>query len=59
MIGRIKKVDFYKALLEALKAKEDYELCAKLRDAIIDIENPDEIIEVDLDEFQTKNNRTK
>jgi Arc/MetJ-type ribon-helix-helix transcriptional regulator len=53
-IVKINKSELYKALLESLKDKEDYELCAKLRDALKELENPEEFIELDLDEFKNK-----
>ena len=47
-IVRVTKKDFYEALLDALKDREDYELCAKMRDVIKDIKDPNEVIELEI-----------
>ena len=43
------KKTFYEALLHSLKDREDYELCAKIRDLLKDLKDPDEIIVLELD----------
>lgn len=46
---KITKIDFYKAILISLVEKEEYELAAKIRDTIKDLENPDEYYEIEIE----------
>lgn len=45
----IKKEDFYKAMMKSLVDKEDYELCAKIRDTIKKIKDPDEVYVIEIE----------
>jgi protein-arginine kinase activator protein McsA len=46
----IRKDDFYKAMMKSLVDTEQYELCAKVRDTIKNLENPDETCVIDIEE---------
>jgi protein-arginine kinase activator protein McsA len=46
----IRKDDFYKAMIKSLVDKEEYELAAKVRDTIKNLENPDETYVIDIEE---------
>jgi protein-arginine kinase activator protein McsA len=46
----IRKDEFYQVMMKVLVDKEDYELCAKIRDTIKKIKDPDEVYVIEIDE---------